>query len=309
MGNYGKHPARITTPGPSLKRRGIKTSSANAGRQTQPSPLFKGRPGGVSGISWFFFLSTLLLLPVRSFAETTQSKIDAGISHYKQGEYEKAAQSFLEAQVDEPDNAVLAYDLANSDYKAGKFAEAIQAYSRAAAHTDDPALRQKAFYNIGNSLFRLGKLEEAAGAYKKTLELNANDMDAKFNLEFTREQIKKQRQQQKQNRQHKKQKQNSSGDKKPGQQPQANSGKPKGGNSENRERNPAGQKPQKPQNQNNRHAPQQNSGTAQAQPQNGEMTRQEAEQWLHSLKENPKKFIQGQIMKHAANPQYRGKDW
>ena len=39
------------------------------------------------------------------------------------------------------------------------------------------------------------------------------------------------------------------------------------------------------------------------------MTRQEAEQWLRSLKENPKKFIQGQIMKHAANPQYRGKDW
>ncbi|MFQ5672402.1 MAG: tetratricopeptide repeat protein [Nitrospinales bacterium] len=267
---------------------------------------FKQRSGGVVGAAWFFFLTMLLLFPVRSFAETLRSRIDAGISHYKNGEYEKAAQRFLEAQVDEPDNAVLTYDLANSNYKAGKFAEAIQAYGRAAARADDPALQQKAFYNIGNSLFRLGKLEEAAGAYKKALELNPGDMDAKFNLEFTREQIKKRQQQQKQNRNKQNQKQSSSGNKGQDKQPQSNADKQKRKSPENQDR--AGQNPEKPKNR-DKQTPPQNSGAAQAQPQNGEMTPQEAKQWLRSLKENPKKFIQGQIMKHAANPQYRGKDW
>jgi Ca-activated chloride channel family protein len=49
---------------------------------------------------------------------------------------------------------------------------------------------------MGNALFRINKLDESIVAYKKALELNPSDMDAKFNLEFAREQIKKKKEQQ-----------------------------------------------------------------------------------------------------------------
>ena len=44
---------------------------------------------------------------------------------------------------------------------------------------------------MGNTLYQMNKLEESVLAYKKALELKSTDMKAKYNLEFVREQIKK----------------------------------------------------------------------------------------------------------------------
>ncbi|GIS84023.1 MAG: hypothetical protein CM1200mP16_03230 [Nitrospina sp.] len=45
----------------------------------------------------------------------------------------------------------------------------------------------------------LGKMEEAEAVYKNVLTLDSSDMDAKFNLEFVREQLKKKKNQEKEN--------------------------------------------------------------------------------------------------------------
>ena len=52
-------------------------------------------------------------------------------------------------------------------------------------------IKQKSTYNMGNTLYRMNKLDESVLAYKKALELDSTDMNAKYNLEFVREQIKK----------------------------------------------------------------------------------------------------------------------
>ena len=51
-------------------------------------------------------------------------------------------------------------------------------------------IKQKSIYNMGNTLYQMNKLEESVLAYKKALELDSTDMNAKYNLEFVREQIK-----------------------------------------------------------------------------------------------------------------------
>ena len=48
---------------------------------------------------------------------------------------------------------------------------------------------------MGNTLYRMNKFNESIDAYKKALKLDPDDMDAKFNLEFVREQIKKKEEQ------------------------------------------------------------------------------------------------------------------
>jgi tetratricopeptide (TPR) repeat protein len=46
-------------------------------------------------------------------------------------------------------------------------------------------------YNLGNSAYRQGRLEEAVELYKRALELDPDDRDAKFNLEFVRDEIRR----------------------------------------------------------------------------------------------------------------------
>lgn len=256
-----------------------------------------------------------LPFPASVFGESVQSKIESGISHYRQQEYEEAAQRFLEARVDRPDSASLAYNLANANYKRGKYAEAIQDYTQAATRNSDPSLRQRAYYNIGNSLYRLGKLEEAASSYKKALELDSTDMDAKFNLEYVREQLKKKNQQQNKkqprgNSPENKKKQDSGSETQDGDNKAS-----KDQNQDKSKQNPRQKdsendapKPEKPEPRPGQNASQP-SGLSQTQPQNDSMTKEQAERWLFSLEENQKEILQRQIITNAPKSAYKGKDW
>jgi len=53
-------------------------------------------------------------------------------------------------------------------------------------------------YNAGNALYRTGRLEEAVDQYLRSLEINPEDEDAKYNLEFVRREIQRRMNEQKQ---------------------------------------------------------------------------------------------------------------
>ena len=256
-------------------------------------------------------------------AQSLQGKMHSGVSQYKKQNYEKALLLFQEAQKTAPNDFNLTYNLAGSQYKVGKFQEALQTYNETFVGSSDKKLQQKAMYNIGNSFFRLGKLEEAVKAYKKSLEMDSNDMEAKFNLEFTREQLKK-RQQQKR--------------KTPGQKPGKRSkekGDKKGKPLKNKhsqanqkdsknEVNKSGKQPNSKSNKKNLDGARKKSKTDEDQKKAGqaiesskksqeaqenEMSKQEAERWLRALSENPKLLSKIQSTKQGRNPPYLGKDW
>ena len=278
------------------------------------------------------FLLGFILLPALASGESFNSKISQAMDHYQQEEYDQAAKKFLSAEVDKPNNPALPYNLANSNYMGEKYEDALEAYTRAEASTTDPTLKQKALYNMGNTFFRMGKAEKAAEAYKKALELDPSDMDAKYNLEFVRQELKKQEQKRdKENKENKdqpskdkkgdeninqtqndedqdgKEDPNTEGDKKDENEEQEPSDKqnaekkpdeqsnppaPNKGPSENAQRNVGGDKP------------------SQAKESNGELSEEEAERWLSSLTEDNKKFNKNQShgnMNDMFN--YQGNDW
>ena len=256
----------------------------------------------------------ILLWPANGNGETLDSKVRNGVSRYEKQQYETASQLFQDAYAKQPDNGQLAYNLANSDYKSGKFDKALGAYAK--AMTGGPALKQKSLYNSGNALFRMGKLEDAAEAYKKSLELNSKDVDAKFNLEYAREQIKKQKQQQKQNNQNSDKQQNQdkqNQDPSKQQDTKQDQQQPKKHGEDSRET-----KDQKNQNQSNQNQEGQNQSpdkhnaqSTQPKMSKAEMTKEEADQWLSSLVENPKKFTQKQIQEQLKQTKESpvGNDW
>ena len=124
-------------------------------------------------------------------ADPTDSNIQEGLSQYQEGLFPEAEKNFSQARSSRPDDPRLNYNLGSSYYKQEKFKEALQDYTHAALEKSDPKLKKNSLYNSGNTLFKMGKLKEAEAAYKKVLTLDSSDMDAKFNLEFVREQLKK----------------------------------------------------------------------------------------------------------------------
>ena len=121
------------------------------------------------------------------------------------GAYDRALRGFADRQTQHPDDPELSLNVGAAHYKLEDFEAADSQFYRAAAIGDDE-LRAQALYNLGNSAYRQGKLEDAVDFYRSSLETNPDDLDAKFNLEFVREEM-RQRQQQNQGGQDREQEQ------------------------------------------------------------------------------------------------------
>lgn len=280
-------------------------------------------------IIFYIFLFSFICLDFAS-AQINKPLAEIGQSKYLDGEFQGAVKNFSAAFDQSPNDASLAYNLANSQYRLGKFGQALQSYNQAAIISEDSKLKQKAYYNAGNASFNLGKLEQAIDSYKKALELNPDDLEAKYNLEFSREQLKKQKQNQQQDDKQKKssdkdnkdsEKQNS--DKSDSQKNQDNNKESEENqetnsqhneNEDNSDSKGSGDKPienSQKNSEDNQEAENKENGNqsaGEASQQDG-LSKEQAEQWLLSINENRKKFGQMQAKKLKPNSEYRGKDW
>ncbi|MCK6529176.1 VWA domain-containing protein [Myxococcota bacterium] len=250
----------------------------------------------------------------------------AGDEEGAKGFFQKALEGFLGAQVERPEDPRLDYDVGAGHYRNGAWAEAEQAYARAAR---DPRLEQKATYNIGNARFQQGRLEEAIEAYQRAVELAPADEDAKHNLEYAREELKRRMEQAKQTAQQKPPESSQQKKDRQEQSPEQQAGKgeegeppPDGSEQERRDgprdpRQAEGEPPPPPrEGEGERDAPADASpeptgeeepppGEADEPPlAEGELTPEEAERLLQSLKEDRRKY-QGR----PRGSRSRGKDW
>jgi Ca-activated chloride channel homolog len=159
-----------------------------------------------------------------SWADALSRKNTKANKFYKEEKYDEAAKKYLDAQLESPESRELAYNLGNANYKMKKYDKAVEYYQKA-MQTKNPGFEEQVAYNMGNALFKIGefeagqgkqeglqKMEQAITSYKRALDLNPNDKDAKYNLEYVRRKLKEmskrepqqnqqQQQQQKQNQQ------------------------------------------------------------------------------------------------------------
>ncbi len=124
----------------------------------------------------FFFLS--------GFQFYGDVKNEQGNRLYEKGKIEKAKTAYLEGLKSKPDSPEIAYNLGNTYYKEGAYAESLKSYKKAAGNGQNAGWLSKAFYNLGNSLVRAKQDDKAKEFYKQALRLDPNDQDAKYNLEL-----------------------------------------------------------------------------------------------------------------------------
>jgi len=218
-------------------------------------------------------------LPPSAAAQPGRADVQEGNRLYREGRYDEAHEKYLEALRAAPDSPVIRFNDANALYQSDEFARAVDAY-RGAIEAADPILEAQAWYNLGNALYRQQQVEGALEAYKEALRRNPGDTDAKHNLEVALEQLQQQQQQQQQqqsddpedqeNQDRQQQpREQPSGDELPEENPEQEPGR-----DEQEEQQPDGDS-------------QPETGEADAQPQPGQMSREEAERLLQAITEDP----------------------
>jgi Ca-activated chloride channel family protein len=142
---------------------------------------------------------SILIVPVLvanlSAKESFKKLNDEGNDKYQQGEFEEAQRLLEEAKNEKPGDPTINFNLGSVYHQEGDYDQASERYLNAAT-ADDSNMRSHAHYNIGNTEFRKGDYEKAVEAYKKSLGLNPDDLDAKYNLEVALRMLEQQQQQQ-----------------------------------------------------------------------------------------------------------------
>ncbi len=273
------------------------------------------------------FLLTLLLLclvVVPAFAGPFNTEAQDGVDYYNQEEYAEALKNFEAARLADPEDGNVLYNLANTHYKLGNFDSAVEALQAAESKFNDPVMKQKAQYNLGNTYYRMGNMDRAIQSYKKALELNPEDTDSKFNLEFARKQKRRaQRDKQFQPKgkdQQQKPRENGlnpsppkdsgQSDKKPEDEGGSKSAKSEDQKEEQEKNSSAGEKPSDKEAPPKPEESESDSKMAKAMQEVTSMNKDEADRWLNSLNEDLKKMSKRQVQGQMKDLFVEGgKDW
>jgi Ca-activated chloride channel family protein len=251
------------------------------------------------------FVAVILCAPSISSAKSEAGIVNNANKLYNDGKYDEALEGYSEAESLLPESDAVNFNKGAALYKKYEYEKAVGHFSKALT-TNSPGLEAKATYNIGNSKYKLGKTleygeqeaaaklyREALDYYKRTIELNQEDEDAKFNHEFVEKELKalqeKQQQQQQQQQQQEKQeqeKQDSQGRQQPQQGRQEEDEEGSDREEEHKDRQEPGQKEEQDQQEGSRPQPQE--------PEPDQMSEEEAKMLLdaHKQQEGPEVQMQ-----------------
>ena len=141
----------------------------------------------------------MLLVSVSLFGQEEREYIRKGNKLYKKSEFAGSEGMYRRAQAQEKQGGDAGFNLGDALYRQGRFGEAAGEFGKSAETTEGDSLKQaEGYYNLGNSLLKEQKFEESIGAYINSLKLNPDNIQAKYNLAWAQDQLKKQEEQQKQ---------------------------------------------------------------------------------------------------------------
>ncbi len=220
-------------------------------------------------------------------------QVKEGNELFFQEKYDEANNKYRDALLENPESPIIHFNIGDVLYKKKNYEEALKSFDKTTA-ADDILLQSKSYYNLGNTLYRMGKLPESIQMYKKALELNPDDEDAKYNLEYVRTKIKNE------------------AEKQPAQNQPQSSGQQEQQSAPNQNQDEQNQDQQKQEEQQTEPREDQQQQQPQEQMQQAEpaqeISKEDAERILDALKNEEGELLQQQRAKTPGRP-FRGKDW
>ena len=220
-----------------------------------------------------YILLCLAFALLSATAQTDRQYIRKGNAAFDDRKYGVAEVNFRKALAANAHNAIAAYNLGCAMQAQHKDSLALQNYTLATKNETDKARRASAFHNMGTVYQTKKDYQKAIEAYKNALRNNPHHANARYNLTQCMRLLKKQQQQQKNNKQQQKNNKNDN----------------------NKNKNKDNNKQDKPQNK-----PKQDQG----------MSKDNAEQMLNAAMQE-EKATQERLKKYMQQPQSRhlDKNW
>jgi len=217
--------------------------------------------------------------------------IQQGNKLYEQQNFKEAEASYARAIAKDPNNTSAFFNLGNSLYQQKRFDSSRKVMSETAKLATNKEGKAAANYNIGNTYMSQQKWEDAVNSYKQTLRNNPQDADAKYNLSYAEEMMKKQQQQNKDQKQDKKDQKDKNDQKDKKDQKDKDK---KDQQDKNKDQQPQDKKDDKE--------------DQQPQGQPSKLSQQQADQLLNALQQEEKK-LQDKLKKEKGTPVRLQKDW
>ncbi|MCX7955323.1 MAG: VWA domain-containing protein [Bacteroidales bacterium] len=149
----------------------------------------------------------LFTLNTNTYSQSYKKNIREGNKNYYNKKYDKALIEYSKAFKSNSDSFITNYNLGNALYKTQNLDSAQKLFNNAITKTQNKEYLAKAYHNIGNTYLQTKKIDESIESYKKSLLLNPNDTQTKYNLSYAL-MLKKMLQQQQNNKQQNQQQQN-----------------------------------------------------------------------------------------------------
>jgi Flp pilus assembly protein TadD, contains TPR repeats len=160
-------------------------------------PQGSGRKHGVKGGRSLICLAIALglMAPGVARAGFWTSPVKQGMQAWDDKQFQQAKKHFIDAQLENPDDPRLYYNIGAAAYAAGEYDLAESNFAQA-VNAKDRELKHNALYNLANTRYRQNHLEKAIADYQSLINAFPDDTQAKENLEFVKKKLEEQKQQQ-----------------------------------------------------------------------------------------------------------------
>ncbi len=245
----------------------------------------------------FLHTASILAVSLIAFAlpaaaqQGTSKYIRQGNAQYKKQQYADAEASYKKALERDARSVEGNFNLGNSLYEQKRYDAARQQYANTLKTPSKKENQGDANYNIGNTFMEDKKWEESIAAYKKALKANPADEQARYNLAYAQEMLKKQQQNQGGGKDNKEQK-----DKDKQQKDNKDEHNKDKKDKQDKQDQQDDQKDQKEQNQ-------------QPKPKPSKLSQEEAKRLLQALAQQEKKLQEDKLKKTKGTPVSVEKDW
>lgn len=242
------------------------------------------------------FLTILtILMCLHANKSTAQYKqmTKQGNKLYEQKKYKEATDAYMKALQKNPTYTPSAFNLGNALYQQKQYDGTRKVMEQVAKMDTTRAGKSAANYNTGNTYMAEQKWEEAIEAYKQALRQNPQDADAKYNLSYAQQMLKKNGGG-KNNKNDKENKDDKNKDKQKDQQ--------------NKDENKKDDKQKDQQQNNDNKEDKKEEQDKRPQPQQSKLSEKQAEQLLNALQQEEKK-LQDKHKKAKGVPVKVEKDW
>lgn len=136
----------------------------------------------------------------KKLERVAREEVRKGNKLYNQLKFKDAEVAYKKALDDNPNYPKASYNLGNALYQQNRTKEAVSQYELVEKTFKDKMGKAEAFHNMGNSFMKAKQYAKAVEAYKNALRNNSKDDETRYNLALAQKLLKKQQQQNKNNK-------------------------------------------------------------------------------------------------------------